>query len=89
MSKAHRGGYGSIPGQVAWDLLWTLWNCGWFPQSNLVSCIDTKSADCSKLFNDSFTNANFAKLVAGDPDVGQSGSKYEKLEILFTVGYIK
>jgi hypothetical protein len=45
----HRGGPGSIPVQVMWDLWWTNWRSGNFSPTTSVSPADSHSTDCSTL----------------------------------------
>jgi hypothetical protein len=49
---SHRGGQGSIPGQVMWDLWWTKWHWGRFSPSTLVSPANPHSTDCSIIIID-------------------------------------
>jgi hypothetical protein len=44
---SHRGGPGSIPRQVMWDLRWTKWHWGGFPPSVSVSSTNSHSTKCS------------------------------------------
>jgi hypothetical protein len=37
LGENNRGGLGSIPGQVMWDLWWAKWHCGRFSPSPSVS----------------------------------------------------
>jgi hypothetical protein len=46
---SHRGGPGSIPGQVMWDLWWTKWHWGRFSPNTSVSPANFHSTDCSTL----------------------------------------
>jgi hypothetical protein len=46
-SPSHRGGLGSVPGQVMWDLWWTKWHWGTFSPSTSVSPASPHSTDCS------------------------------------------
>jgi hypothetical protein len=46
---SHRGGPGSIPGQVMWDLWRTTWHWGRFSPSTSVPLAKSHSADCSTL----------------------------------------
>jgi hypothetical protein len=44
---SHRGGLGSSPGQVMWDLWWTKWYWGRFSPGISVSSVNSHSTDCS------------------------------------------
>jgi hypothetical protein len=46
---SHRGGPGSSPGEVMWDLWWTQWHCGRFFPSTSVSPANFHSTDCFTL----------------------------------------
>jgi hypothetical protein len=43
---SHRGGPGSSPGQVMWDLLWAKWRWCRFSPSTSVSSTNSHSTDC-------------------------------------------
>jgi hypothetical protein len=45
--SSHRGGLGSIPSQVIWDLWWTKWHWGGFSPSTSVSPPNLYSTNCS------------------------------------------
>jgi hypothetical protein len=44
---SQRGGPGSTPGQVMWDLWWTKWQWGRFSHSTSVSHANSQSTNCS------------------------------------------
>jgi hypothetical protein len=44
---SHRGGPGSIPGHVVWDLWWTKWRWGRLSPITSVSPANSHSTDCS------------------------------------------
>jgi hypothetical protein len=46
---SHRGGPGSIPGLVKWDLWWTKWRWGGFSPSTSVSLANLHSTNCSTI----------------------------------------
>jgi hypothetical protein len=49
LGRAHRGGPGSITGQVMWDLRWKKWHWGRFPPGTSVSPANSHSTDCFTL----------------------------------------
>jgi hypothetical protein len=46
---SHRGGQGSIPGLVKWDLWWTNWRWCRFSPSTSVSLANLHSTNCSTI----------------------------------------
>jgi hypothetical protein len=46
---SHRGGPGSTPGLVMWDLWWTKWRWGRFSPSTSVSPANLYSTNCSTI----------------------------------------
>jgi hypothetical protein len=46
---SRRGGPGSTPGQVMWDLWWTKWHWGRFSPSAWVSPANSHFTDCSTI----------------------------------------
>jgi hypothetical protein len=49
INPSHRGGPGSSPGQVMWDLWWTKWHWGRFFPSTSVSLVNPHSTNCSTI----------------------------------------
>jgi hypothetical protein len=60
----HRGGLGSIPGQIMWDLWWTKWHWGRFSPSASVSAATSHSNNCYTFTNHPIMDTIVSILIA-------------------------
>jgi hypothetical protein len=65
--KDHRGGLGSSPGQVVWDLWWTKWHWGRFYPSTSVSPASSSFYQQLHIHHLSFGAGTIGQILADVP----------------------